>query len=268
MSSDLRPGDPFASPAPDPFRPAGPDDQTTAIPVGGSATPSGWARPEAATAAPGPGGPLAPAAAGAVPDTAPASADPFDRPGLAPAMGPVGAPTVRSRSSGSGMLVNVLLGIAVVVAVGGVAFAVGRATAPTTVAAANNGRFGNGGFGGPNASGAPGGGFVGPGGFAGNGGVSIEGTVTAISADSITLQLASGQTVTIPINAQTTYHQRSSATAAAVTNGSTVIVQVGGGRGAFTNGNGNGGAGGPNASGQPTRTLPAASSITLAPAGS
>ena len=196
----------------------------------------------------------------------PATPDPF-APGGTPAMGPVGAPTVRSRSSGSGMLVNVLLGIAVVVAVGGVAFAVGRATAPAAVAA-TNGRFGNGGFvGGPNASGAPGGGFVGPGGFGGNGGISIEGTVTAISADSITLKLASGQTLTIPIDAQTAFHQRASATAADVTSGSTVIVQVQGGRGAF-NGNGNGGAGGPNPSGQPTRTLPAATSITLAPAGS
>jgi hypothetical protein len=238
MSSDPRPGDPWAPPPPDPFAPAAADHPTTAVPLSASTTST--------------------------------PADPFERPGLTPAMGPVGAPTVRSRSSGSGMLVNVLLGIAVVVAVGGVAFAVGRATAPAPVAA-TNGRFGNGGFvGGPNASGAPGGGFVGPGGFVGNGGVSIEGTVTAISADSITLKLASGQTVTIPIDAQTTWHQRAAATAADVTSGSTVIVQVQGGRGAFTNGtgNGNGGAGGPNPSGQPTRTLPAATSITLAPAGS
>ena len=250
MTNDPRPVDPWA-PAPpdrplasgthdsiaptprDPFAPAPPDARTTAVPVSGT--------------------------------SASMSPDPFDR----PAMGPVGAPTVRARSKGSGMLVNVLLGIAVVIAVGGVAFAVGRATAPTAVAAANNGRFGNGGFLGPNASGAPGGGFVGNGGLGGFGGASIEGTVTAISADSITLQLASGQTVTIPIDAQTTFHQRASATASDVTTGSTVIVQVQGGRGFFNgNGNGNGNGGGPSASGQPTRTLPAASSITLAPKGS
>jgi hypothetical protein len=261
VTSDPRPGDSFAPPAPDPFRPAGPDDQPTANPVGGSTATSGWARPDTA-AAPA----MAPSGSGPVPGTAPAPASPFDRPGPMPVTGPVGPATVRSRSGGSGILVNVLLGIAVVVAVGGVAFAVGRATAPTAAAAATNGRFGNGGFVGPNGSGAPDGAFVGPGGFGGaNGGVSIEGTVTAISADSITLQLASGQTVTIPINAQTTYHQRESATAADVTNGSTVIVQLQGGRGTFTNGNGNGG---PNASGQPTRTLPAATSITLAPTGS
>jgi hypothetical protein len=265
VTSDPRPSDPLGSAAPDPFRPAGPDDQTTAVPAAGSSAQIGWARPEAATVpagapAVGPGG------SGPVPGSAPASAAPFDRPGALPATSPIGPATVRSRSGGSGMLVNVLLGIAVVIAVGGVAFAVGRATAPTTAAAATNGRFGNGGFAGPNASGAPGGGFVGPGGFGGvNGGLSIEGTVTAISADSITVKLASGQTVTIPIDAQTTYHQRASATAADVTSGSTVIVQLQGGRGAFTNGNGNGG---PTASGQPTRTLPAATSITLAPTGS
>src|SRR5512147_2178478 len=128
MSSDPQPGDPFAPAPPDrsfaaagsdrPFTPAAPDpwaapdpsardalatrppdDRTTAVPVGGT--------------------------------TSSVPADPFDR----PATGPVGAPTARSRSSGSGMLVNVLLGIAVVVAVGGVAFAVGRATSPATVAA-------------------------------------------------------------------------------------------------------------------------------------
>jgi hypothetical protein len=207
------------------------------------------------------------------------AADPF-----APHLPPVApsslvpAPAVRSRWGGAGLLVNVLLGVAVVVAVGGVAFAAGRATAPTVAAAnGNGGRFGNGGgpfFGGPNASGAPGtGGFVGQGGF-GGGGLSIQGTVTAVSADSITLQLAGGQTVTIPTTAATTYHSRQSATAADVTAGSTVQVQLEGGRGAFGNGNGNGnngngnGNGGPNASGQPTRTLPAAGSITVLPAGS
>jgi hypothetical protein len=262
VTSDPRPSDPFASPTPDPFRPAGPDDHTSAIPAAGSSATGGWARP-GADAAPdaGPGG------AGPIPGTTPAAASPFDRPGPLPVPGPVGPAAVRSRSGGGGLLVNVLLGIAVVVAVGGVAFAVGRATAPTAAAATTNGRFGNGGFSAPNASGAPDGGFVGPGGLGGaNGGTTIEGTVTAISADSITLQLANGQTVRIPIDAGTTYHQRETATAADVTNGSTVIVQLEGGRGVFTNGNG--AAGGPNASGQPTRTLPAATSITLAPKGS
>jgi hypothetical protein len=82
--------------------------------------------------------------------------------------------------------------------------------------------------------------------------------------------------VTIPTTAQTTYHTRSAATAADVATGSTVQVQLEGGRG-FLNGNGNGngnngngngnGNGGPNPSGQP-RTLPPAGSVTVLPAGS
>jgi hypothetical protein len=180
------------------------------------------------------------------------------------------------------VLVNALLGVALVVAVGGVAFAVGRATAPASTASTGAGRFGTDGQGfvpggrGPNASGAPGG-LGGFGGFAG--GASIQGTVTAVSADSITLQLASGQTVTIPVDAATTWHERTAATAADVTTGSTVIVQVSGGRGAFGNGNGNGdgngngngngGQGnGPTGSGAPGRTLGPAAAVTLVPAGS
>lgn len=161
------------------------------------------------------------------------------------------------------MLVNVVLGIALVVATGGVAFAVGRATAPVAATTARNGFGGAGGFG-PNASGAPGG-FGG--GFGGGAGLTIQGTVTAVSADSITLHLASGQTVTIPTNAQTSYHERSAATAAAVTSGSTVMVQVqGGGRGAF--GSGNGGQGGaPDASGAPGRASGAATTVTIVPSG-
>ena len=199
----------------------------------------------------------APASAAVAPaSTAPAYAVPAS---TAPASAAVAPVVVRSRGGG-GLLVNALLGVALVVAVGGVAFAVGRATAPASAASTGTGRFGtNGqgfvpGGGGPNASGAPGG-LGGFGGFAG--GASIQGTVTAVSANSITLQLASGQSVTIPLDAQTTWHERSTATAADVTTGSTVIVQVSGGRGAFGNGNGNGGQGnggqgnGPTGSGAP-----------------
>ena len=161
------------------------------------------------------------------------------------------------------MLLNVILGLALVVAVGGVAFAVGRATAPATTPTARAGFGANGGgfAGGPNASGAPTGGF-------GAAGFSIQGTVTAISADSITLRLAGGQSLTVPINAQTAYEQRTPSTASAVTSGTTVIVQLQGGRGVFGNGNGNGNGNGgqgngPNASGAPGRALGPASTITV-----
>jgi len=110
------------------------------------------------------------------------------------------------------MFVNAILAVALVVAVGGVAFAVGRATAPAATATGRTGFGANGqgfpGGGGPNASGAPGafnGGF-------GAGGISIQGTVTAVSADSITIQTAGGQSVTIPLNASTTYATRTPAT--------------------------------------------------------
>jgi hypothetical protein len=217
----------------DPIRPGpGPDDATAA-----------WAAP----VGPSPG------------------VDPFDRP-LQQPIAPVPVPAAPvSRRGGSGMFVNAILAIALVVAVGGVAFAVGRATAPAATATGRTGFGANGqGFpGGPNASGAPGG-FNG--GF-GAGGISIQGTVTAVSADSITLQIAGGQSLTIPLNASTTYATRTPATAAAVTSGSTVIVQLEGGRGAFGNGNG-GQGGGPNASGAPGRTLGPASNVTVVPTGS
>ena len=147
------------------------------------------------------------------------------------------------------------------------AFAAGRATAPA--AAATNGRgfngngqaFGGGGLA-PNASGAPGrGGF---GGAFAAGGLTIEGTVTAVTTDSITLQLTSGQSITIPTDSQTTYHTRAAAKPSDVATGSTVQVQLSG-RG-FTGGGGQ--DGGPTASGAPNRTPASASSITVVPAGS
>jgi hypothetical protein len=199
------------------------------------------------------------------------ASEPFASPPPTPSPAPVEPPPIRSRGGGS-MLVNVLLGVAVVVAIGGVAFAVGRATAPP-VAPTRTGFGGNGGGGfGPGASGAPGG--FGGGGFGGgglgNGGLTIEGTVTSVGADSITVQLGNGQSLTIPTDAQTTYHQREAATAAAVTSGSTVIVQLQAGRGAFGGGQGNQGGqgGGPTGSGAPGRTIGPATSVTVAPAGS
>jgi hypothetical protein len=215
----------------DPFRTAAPDDLTPPHPVLGN----------------------------------PSSSAPFDRPGpITPVQAaPIQAPPVRSR--GGGMLINVVLGIALVVAVGGVAFAAGRVSAPPN-AAAGTGLRGQGGFvpgaGGPTASGAPGGAFGG----AGGGAVALQGTVTAMTADSITLELASGQSVTIPTDASTTWHEQQAATSTDVTTGSTVIIQVQGGRGA--GGQGGGQAGGPTASGAPGRALGSASTVTLVPAGS
>ena len=242
----------------DPFRPAaGPDDLTSTYPV-------------APAPAPAEGAPLPAPSAWAAPIAPTGGSDPFDRPvATSPvAAAPLGPMPVRGKGGG-GMILNVLLAVALVIAVGGVAFAVGRVTAPAATATGRTGfgANGQGGFG-PNASGAPGGGFNGGFGGFGGGNVSIQGTVTAVSADSITIQLSGGQSITIPTNAQTTYRESQASTAAAVTSGATVMVQLPAGRGAFGNGNGNGGqGGGPNASGAPGRTLGPATTITVIPAG-
>ena len=62
-------------------------------------------------------------------------------------------------------------------------------------------------------------------------GITISGEVTAVSADQLTLKLASGQTIQVGLNGSTTYHSQAPATAADVTTGSTVQVQVGPRRG-------------------------------------
>jgi hypothetical protein len=173
---------------------------------------------------------------------------------------------VRPRRSGAAMLVNVLLGAALVVAVGGVAFAAGRATAPAAASAAGRTGFGQGGAGaGPGASGAParGGGF---GGAGGAGAVSIQGTVEAIDGSSMTIKLPSGTTVTIGLNGATTYHSQAPATASDVTSGSTVIVQLAG-RGGPGGGPAASGAPAPAASGAPAGGLGTAGSVTVVPTG-
>ena len=197
------------------------------------------------------------------------STDPFHQTPPQPAAGlnPVQPVTVRPRrGGGSAMVINVLLGTALVVAVGGVAFAVGRATAPVTTAAA--GRTGanagqgdqGGGFFRPNASGAPGRGGLGGGGF--GGAVSVQGKVEAIDGSSITIKTPSGTTVTLGLNGDTSYHKQAAATAADVTTGSTVIVQLEG-RG-FGNGRPSA-SGAPEASGAPAAGFGTAGSVTVVP---
>ena len=156
---------------------------------------------------------------------------------LAGARPAIGAPEAR--------VVDVILVVAAVFAVGGVGFALGRATAPAaTIAqtgARGNGPFGNGAVrqrrnGGqfPNGGEFPNGGQFG-GGQGGNGGaggfgrglgITLSGQVTDISADHLTLKLASGQSIQIGLNSTTTYHTQTPATAGDVTTGSTVQVQV------------------------------------------
>lgn len=152
---------------------------------------------------------------------------------------PAGGATTAKRS-GSARLLNAVLAIAVALAIGGVAFAAGRLTAP-----APTNPFGNGGpgqfFGNGNGNNGQGG----PGGFLAGGGVTLEGTVESLSGTTLTLKTSSGQTIQVTLDGTTTYHAQSDASASDVTTGSTVLVRVegfrGGGPGAsFAPGNGGG----------------------------
>lgn len=180
-----------------------------------------------------------------------------DQGSLEPEFEPLAVGVAKPRARSAGVL-NVALGLAVVIAIAGVAFAVGRGTAPVA-AATGPGGFRNG----PLPSGAilNGGG---PGGFVGGAaGLSIEGTVTAVDADSVTIQTSTGATIELSINDGTEYHQQAAADASDVTTGSKVVVQVSGfaGRG--------GQGGGANASAAPSRspgsTTGTATDITVVP---
>jgi hypothetical protein len=116
---------------------------------------------------------------------------------------------------------TILLAVGLLIAVGGVAFAVGRVTAPAA-AATTRGGFGAGGFG-VGGTGAAGGG-AGRGGF--GGGVLVTGTVDSVSGTTMTLKEANGSTVTVNLASTTTYHAQAAATVADVTTGKQVQVEV------------------------------------------
>jgi hypothetical protein len=165
---------------------------------------------------------------------------------------------VPKRSSSGGWL-NVILVFAVVVAVGGVAFAIGRNTAPVAAASARgNGLFGNGNFARgsfePGASGAPGGGFLG--GLRGDGGFNLSGTVQSVTGDTLTITTANGQTLEFTLGADTTYSTKAPATAGDIKTGSKVEVQLQLGAGGFR----------PNASAAPSAgPVGTAGSVTVVP---
>lgn len=165
-------------------------------------------------------------------------------------------PVVR-RPRGSRLL-NIALGGALVLAIAGVAFAVGRFTAPAAVSAGNlpngagGGQFFRNGQGG---QGSQNGATDGRGAFFG-GGVTIQGTVQSVSGSTLTLMTASGQTIQVALDGSTTYHAQTDASASDVTTGGKVLVRLNL-RGA------GGGANGPTASGAPTN--PTASDVTVVP---
>jgi hypothetical protein len=138
--------------------------------------------------------------------------------------GPVPAVPVASvarpaRRSGRGA--NALLLVAGLIAAGGIAFAVGRTTAPASTAGAFNPSAAGAGQAGPDASFTPGAG--GPGGFGGS--MTLTGTVTAVDGTKLTITTASGQTVTVDTSGAA-YHSQATASSSDVATGDTVQVAV------------------------------------------
>jgi len=148
---------------------------------------------------------------------------------------PVTAARAAPGSSRARGWIDIALAVAAVVAVAGIAFAIGRITAPTTATVAANGGqfpggqffqgqgqgnrgFGNGGLPGGQGNTLPGAGLLRQG--------AIRGEVVEITSDHITLKLASGLRVTIPLDSSTTYHQQASATSGDVKSGSQVLVEL------------------------------------------
>jgi len=181
---------------------------------------------------------------------------------------PVVVAAAAPRRSRSGTILNVILAAALAVAVGGVAFAIGRSTAPVSASAANGGFVTNGGTGTPNSQfNGPRGSFVpGQGGpaFGGRGlggGLTVTGTVTAVDATGVTIKTADGTEVKVATDGSTTYQKATAGAASDVTVGATVDVRVTGG-GFVRNGTGNGNQGNGNGNGGATRDL-TAGSITV-----
>ncbi len=140
-------------------------------------------------------------------------------------------------SASNSRVVNLVLGLAGVVALGGVGFATGRLTAPTPQGA----QFGNGQFQGggqfpgggsfpPGFGDGQGGGFVG-GGF--RGASVLEGTIVAVTSDSLTLRIGNavdggqGIEIVIPLSPATAVHTQASASSGDLASGQMVLVQLG-----------------------------------------
>ncbi len=153
------------------------------------------------------------------------SPSPSDAP-LAPPAPPTpqapGPVAVQAKARGGSLLTWLLAG-ALLVAAAGIAFAVGRVTAPAQAAAFRGGLAGGNGQGALPGTANNGQGFRAA---LGSGGLTVRGTVTAVNGQTLTLQLAGGQTVTVNLSGSTTYHKATTGSASDVTNGSTVEVQV------------------------------------------
>src|ERR1035437_2900513 len=154
---------------------------------------------------------------------------PASEPVKRPASQPIKPPAKQDRTTVA------LLLVAAFVAVGGVGFAVGHVTAGSgsaTATSALGGRGGQGGFGRNFPSLAPGQ-TLNPNQFGGGrtgglGGVTggVTGTVQSVTPTSITIQEASGTSVTIDLSGTTTYHGETTASSGDVKIGTSVTVQI------------------------------------------
>ncbi len=156
-----------------------------------------------------------------------------------------GGPARRTSST------TALLVVAALVAFGGVGFAAGHLTGSgqTGTSTGNFRAFAAGASGAPGAAarGALGGTFT------------VTGTVVSVSADSITIQLASGSTETIATGSSTTYHNQTAGSTSDLAAGQTVQVQTSGGTNAAPNASAS-----PKASASPgTQTTRTATDVTI-----
>jgi hypothetical protein len=135
-------------------------------------------------------------------------------------------PMIETRPRKQDRATLALLAVAALIAIGGIGFAIGRASAPAT--SSNNG-YDNAPFGGGRGmpSFAPGQSFN-PGQYSGFRDVAagVSGTVESIDSDSMTVKLANGSTVEIALTGDTTFHSETAASAADVQAGTTVRVQM------------------------------------------
>jgi hypothetical protein len=173
-------------------------------------------------------------------------------------------------SSSNSRRANILLGVAGVVAVAGIAFAGGRMTAPVAAAGTGGPGFGAGGGangefpgfgGGANGTGGAGGGFAG----GGLGGASVlSGTIVSVASDSLTLKIGGangnpGIEIKIPLAPSTAVHTQTAASSSALAAGQKVLVQLG----APAAGSAAGATPAPAASGAPRQVQAPASDVTI-----
>jgi hypothetical protein len=230
MTTPNDPSETKVTPTPAPAEPMAPTPgQPATPPAAANATPPPTWQPTTPAptqpVSPTPIQPVTPAAASA-PPASPA----------APVQ--VAGPTRRTSSR----WLNVLLGVATAVAIAGVAFAVGRTTAPAQAATSTLPGFVTDGIG-PKGSFAPGqgGGPV----FSASGGLTLSGTVKSIDATTLVLTTADGQDITINLDSSTTYKTATAASQSDVAVGDQVDVRVNGGRsGRIGTGGGNGNSNG------------------------